>query len=46
MALSTVKQNGCAATQPPTMLEICHSITRRFQRCIGAGGGRFEHLLV
>jgi hypothetical protein len=35
---------ACAAVPPETIQEICHSLQRRFQQCIGAGGVHFEHL--
>jgi hypothetical protein len=38
MALSSVKQNGCAAVPSETMREVFHSVARSCQHFIEAGG--------
>jgi hypothetical protein len=32
---------ACATVPPATTQEICRSLQRRCQQCIGAGGGHF-----
>ena len=39
-------QNACWNIPVETIQNVCNSVVRRYQKCIDARGGHFEHLKI
>ena len=39
-------QNACRNIPVETIQNVCNSAVQRYQKCIDARGGHFEHLLI